>query len=125
MYQAKALGKARCEVFDTNMREQAIARLELETDLRRAIERQEFELYYQPIVSFKTGMLAGFEALIRWRHPARGLVEPARFIGVAEETGLIVPMGAWVIREACRQMRAWQCEMPWTSALTVARQPVR
>jgi PAS domain S-box-containing protein len=119
MYQAKALGKARCEVFDANMREQAVARLELETDLRRAIERQEFELYYQPIVSFKTGMLAGFEALIRWRHPARGLVEPARFIGVAEETGLIVPMGAWVIREACRQMRSWQSEMPWTSALTV------
>jgi diguanylate cyclase (GGDEF)-like protein/PAS domain S-box-containing protein len=119
MYQAKALGKARCEVFDGNMREQAIARLELETDLRRAIERKEFELHYQPIVSFKTGMLAGFEALIRWRHPARGLVEPARFIHVAEETGLIVPMGAWVIREACRQLRAWQVEMPWTSGLTV------
>ena len=119
MYQAKALGKARCEVFDVNMREQAIARLELETDLRKAVERQEFQLHYQPIMSFKTGLLAGFEALIRWRHPTRGLVEPARFIHVAEETGLIVPMGSWVIREACRQLRAWHVEMPWTSALTV------
>jgi PAS domain S-box-containing protein len=119
MYQAKALGKARCEVFDANMREQAIARLELETDLRRAIEREEFELHYQPIVSFKTGLLAGFEALIRWRHPGRGLVKPDGFIQVAEETGLILPIGAWVICEACRQMRAWHEEMPWTSALTV------
>ena len=119
MYQAKALGKARCEVFDADMREQAIARLDLETDLRRAVERKEFQLHYQPIVSFKTGMLAGFEALIRWRHPSRGLVEPARFIQVAEETGLIVPIGSWVIGEACRQLRAWHVELPWTAGLSV------
>ena len=119
MYQAKALGKARCEVFDADMREQAIARLDLETDLRRAVERKEFQLHYQPIVSFKTGMLAGFEALIRWRHPSRGLVEPAGFIQVAEETGLIVPIGSWVIGEACRQLRAWHVELPWTAGLSV------
>ena len=119
MYQAKALGKARCEVFDADMREQAIARLDLETDLRRAVERKEFQLHYQPIVSFKTGLLAGFEALIRWRHPSRGLVEPAGFIQVAEETGLIVPIGSWVIGEACRQLRAWHVELPWTAGLSV------
>ena len=93
MYRAKSLGKARCEVFDVRMREAAIARLALETDLRRAIERNEFELHYQPIISLATGKLAGFEALVRWRHPERGLVSPEHFIGVAEETGLIVPLG--------------------------------
>jgi len=119
MYRAKALGKARCEVFDVRMREAAIARLALETDLRRAIERNEFELHYQPIISLATNTLAGFEALVRWRHPERGLVSPEHFIGVAEETGLIVPLGAWVLQRACTQMREWQVAHPGSDALTM------
>ena len=119
MYRAKALGKARCEVFDVRMREAAIARLALETDLRRAIERNEFELHYQPIISLATGKLAGFEALVRWRHPERGLVSPEHFIGVAEETGLIVPLGAWVLHRACTQMSEWHRAHPSSDALTM------
>ena len=119
MYRAKALGKARYEVFDVRMREAAIARLALETDLRRAIERQEFELHYQPIVSLAEGKLDGFEALVRWRHPQRGIVSPQHFIGVAEETGLIVPLGTWVLQRACDQMRDWHRMFPWSSSLSV------
>ncbi len=119
MYRAKALGKARCEVFDVRMREAAIARLALETDLRRAIERNEFELHYQPIISLATGKLAGFEALVRWRHPERGLVSPEHFIGVAEETGLIVPLGSWVLHRACTQMSEWHRAHPSSDALTM------
>lgn len=108
MYRAKALGKARYEIFNPDMRDRAVARLQLETELRRAIERQEFRVHYQPIVSLATGRVIGFEALIRWQHPDRGLVFPADFMPVVEETGLSIYIDQWVLREACHQTQQWQ-----------------
>ncbi|BBD66103.1 hypothetical protein NIES4072_02180 [Nostoc commune NIES-4072] len=120
MYRAKALGKARYEIFDFSMYTQAAQLLQLEMDLRRAIERQEFQVYYQPIVSLETYQIIGFEALVRWQHPEDGFVSPERFIPLAEETGLIVPIGYWVLREACRQMRTWQLKFPTNPPLTIS-----
>ena len=108
MYRAKSMGKARFEVFDADMRASVMARLQLETDLRGALERGEFRNFYQPIVSLDSGRIVGFEALLRWQHPTRGLVGPDEFIFVAEETGLIRELGWWNLREACRQMNDWR-----------------
>jgi diguanylate cyclase (GGDEF)-like protein/PAS domain S-box-containing protein len=120
MYRAKSRGGARSEVFDHEMRDRAVARLQLETDLRSAVERGEFRLHYQPIVSLATRQITGFEALVRWQHPERGLILPEEFIRVAEETTVIVPLGWWVVREACRQMRQWQLQRDSPGALTMS-----
>ncbi|MEB3337274.1 MAG: EAL domain-containing protein [Leptolyngbyaceae bacterium] len=120
MYHAKAQGKARYEVFSAGMHEKTLTLLRLETDLRRATERQEFELLYQPIVCLETGQLIGFEALIRWQHPERGLISPEEFIPVAEETGMIIPIGYWVLRQSCSQMASWQVQFPEQASLSVS-----
>ena len=108
MYRAKEGGKARYEIFDREMHAHNLNVLQLETDLRRAVERSEFEVFYQPIVDLDHGRIREFEALIRWRHPQHGLVSPDTFIQVAEETGLIIPIGRWILNEACRQTAEWQ-----------------
>ena len=120
MYRAKELGKGRCEVFDTSLLAAAEERLQLESDLRHALDHHELELYYQPIVSLVEGRLCGFEALLRWRHPTRGLISPSAFIPTAEETGQIVPVGLWVMSEACRQMRVWDREFAHASDLIIS-----
>jgi diguanylate cyclase (GGDEF)-like protein len=120
MYRAKGGGKARHELFDRAMHTRAVTMLRLENDLRRALERHEFRVHYQPILTLKTGELAGFEALVRWERPDRGLISPAEFIPLAEETGMIVPLGLWVLEEACGQLREWQLASPANRALTMS-----
>ena len=112
MYRAKAAGKSGFVIFDAGMHREALARLQLETDFRMAFERAEFRLHYQPLIELASGRLVGVEALVRWRHPTRGLLLPAEFLAVAEETGLIVDMDAWVLREACRQLGEWRRRYP-------------
>lgn len=107
MYRAKERGKARCEVFDATMRRRAVERLELESGLREALSRNQLRVLYQPEVSLHDGRIVMAEALLRWEHPRHGPVSPARFIPIAEQSGLIVPIGAWVLREACRQAALW------------------
>ncbi|MCL1464116.1 GGDEF domain-containing response regulator [Argonema galeatum] len=120
MYRAKSLGKGRYQVFDTAMHLQVIALSQLENDLRRAIDRCEFQVYYQPIVSLATSKIVGFEALVRWQHPQRGLVPPGEFIPLAQETGALMQIDWWVMRSACRQTRLWQQQIPTSSLLTIS-----
>jgi diguanylate cyclase (GGDEF)-like protein/PAS domain S-box-containing protein len=112
MYRAKSGGRARIDVFDANLRRQAMAAMRMEADLRAALEQGQLCLHYQPIVLLESGAIAGFEALMRWNHPDRGLVPPAEFIPLAEETGLIAPMGRWALSEAVRQLALWQARFP-------------
>jgi EAL domain-containing protein (putative c-di-GMP-specific phosphodiesterase class I) len=112
LYRAKAAGKSRHQTFDAAMHARAVKLLQMENDLRRAIDRREFELHYQPILNIGTGVIRGFEALLRWRHPESGLIAPADFIPIAEETGLIIPIGKWVLDEACRQTALWHAMFP-------------
>ncbi len=119
MYHAKARGKAQYQVFDASMRVDLMERLELEAGLRHALERGELEVYYQPKVALKSGEVTGFEALVRWNHPAHGMVSPAQFILLAEETGLILPIGQWVLEQACHQAKRWHAEAPPHPPLSV------
>jgi len=112
MYRAKAKGEGSIEIFDPSMNAQALERFQMEGELRRAIEREEFILFYQPLISLRTGLIEGWEALVRWKHPERGMVPPLDFISLAEETGLIVPIGKWVLEEAMRQASAWSDRFP-------------
>jgi len=119
MHRAKTLG-TRMEMFDPSMHGHAMARLQIEIDLRKALERQELRVFYQPIVSLKTGKITGFEALVRWQHPTSGMIPPIKFIPVAEETGLICAIGWWVLRQACQQTRHWQERFPSDPPLTIS-----
>jgi diguanylate cyclase (GGDEF)-like protein/PAS domain S-box-containing protein len=120
MYQAKAAGKAGYVVFDQTMHERARARLQLETELRQALDNGEFRVYYQPIVAVADQRITGFEALLRWQHPRRGLLLPEEFLHVAEETGLILPIGWWVLHKACRQVHAWRKRYLDAKSLTIS-----
>jgi EAL domain-containing protein (putative c-di-GMP-specific phosphodiesterase class I) len=120
MYRAKSAGRACYALFDRAMHVDALERLQLETDLRRALERGEFRLLYQPVVSLRTGRISGAEALIRWQHPERGLVQPLEFVPLAEDTGLILPIGEWVMHEAMRQIQRWSTPLGEAEALTLS-----
>ncbi len=120
MYRAKAAGKAGYVIFDQDMYARARARLRVETELRQALDNNELRVFYQPIVTLANGRLLGFEALIRWQHPVRGLLRPDEFLLVAEETGLILPIGWWLLEEACRQIKHWRGRHPQARDLSVA-----
>ena len=120
MYRAKEKGRAQHQIFDSTMHEHAARRLSLETEMRRALEQKEFLLNYQPIISLESGRLVGFEALVRWLHPTRGMVSPGEFIPAAEDNNLILPLGAWTLEEGCRQLREWQKKIPAAVDLTMS-----
>jgi diguanylate cyclase (GGDEF)-like protein/PAS domain S-box-containing protein len=120
MYRAKSKGKACYEVFEPNMSTDALERLELETDLRRALGREEFRVYYQPEILLESGDIVGMEALVRWEHPEHGLLLPQEFLPIAEESNLIMPIGQWVLREACKQLRTWQEQYPNLAPLVMS-----
>ena len=120
MYRAKAKGKAQHQVFDRAMHEQASKQLRLETEMRQALEREEFLLHYQPILNLDKERLVGFEALVRWKHPVRGMIPPFEFIPASEETGLILPLGKWILEESCRQLCQWQEKNPLAEPLTIS-----
>jgi EAL domain-containing protein (putative c-di-GMP-specific phosphodiesterase class I) len=128
MYRAKSAGKARYAMFDATMHAQMVERLELEAALRQAVEQAALVLHYQPIVAVPSGQLLGVEALVRWQHPTRGELPPTAFIPLAEETGLIISLGAWVMRTACTQLAAWQAAgvpIPWVAINVSVRQVQR
>jgi diguanylate cyclase (GGDEF)-like protein len=120
MYHAKGKGRGRYAIFHRNLHDRAIARLNLESELRRSIEHQELRVHYQPIISLGTGVISGFEALVRWSHPTRGSIDPEEFVPIAEETGLILPLGTWVLRESCNWLRAWQAQRPGPMPVTMS-----
>ena len=119
MYHAKNNGRSRYDLFNPGMLEAAQSRLELENDLRAALDKKEFILHYQPIYAAQSKKMVGMEALIRWQHPVRGLLMPAEFIRIAEETGMIIPMGYWVLEEVCRQLKDWNSRYPEQAALSI------
>lgn len=130
MYHAKVHGKARTVLFNASMHAAALEQLQIESTLRWAIEREELRVHYQPIVALESGRIEGFEALVRWQHPQRGLLLPGAFIGVAEDTGLIVPIGWWILRTACRQLQAWRAhnntaQLLWVTVNMSAKQLVQ
>ncbi len=120
MYRAKSRGKARYEMFDQEMYNLAVARHKLENNLRHALDRQEFQVYYQPIISLDNKKIVGFEALLRWQHPEQGLISPAKFLPIAEEIGLIVAIGEWILHSACQQMALWQTQISTASQLKIS-----
>ncbi len=120
MYRAKEGGRARCVLFDAEMRASAVRRLEVERELRHALSRDELALHYQPVVSLRTGEISGLEALVRWQHPGRGLLDPAEFVSIAEDSGLIEPLGRWVQEHACRQILDWHDQRPDARPFDVA-----
>jgi diguanylate cyclase (GGDEF)-like protein/PAS domain S-box-containing protein len=120
MRRAKALGKSRCQLFDTEMHTRAVSRLKLESELRLALDQNQLRLHYQPIVQVESGQIVGFEALLRWQHPEQGLLAPDKFIEIAESTGLIVPIGHWVLGSACQQIRSWQAKFPSHPPLSIS-----
>lgn len=120
MYHAKSRGRGCVELFDTEMHARALGQLQIETDLRRALQREEFRIFYQPIVSTESRQVRGFEALVRWEHPEQGLLSPVRFMQVAEDTGLVIPIDQWVLRHACQRLREWQEAFPMNPLLSIS-----